>query len=389
MLSNAEKLKFLRTCPLFTHLSEKDLKNLVPLFKVISYQEDQTIFEEGEEGDAMYLIVAGQVRIHKDGVEIVIFGSGGCLGEFSILDNAPRAASATTISEALLLRIDRKDFENLAAKNMALCRGMFKVLVHKLNSDTKVMIEEARRQERVNQDLKRAHEIQNFMLPEKPPDIANLDISAYYQPADRVGGDYYDFFELPSGELVVAIGDATGHGFYTGLMAAMVRSCLHTQIKSDSSIPQVMRALNEMIHKLKKTKVLMTFCYAIINPKRYTMKISDAGHNFPYHYISKKKAIKQIECISYPLGVLAERPFPQLQVKFEKHDLLVFYSDGIIESEDRYGEQFGEERFEKVLMDNAHFTAEQIKSQVLSEHESFCATAAQSDDITLVIIKIK
>lgn len=392
MLSFTEKIAFLRNTELFGHLSEENLSSMAMLATEVSYSDGVTIFNEGERGDSLYLIVSGEVKIHKYGIEFVTLGSGECFGEMATLTDEPRSASVTSSGDVLLLKIRGKDFYSAASDNVRLIQGVFEVLTRKLRRDIDTQIDRIREQERIKQDMKRAHEIQMMMLPQQEVSLAvggaTVEISSYCQPATEVGGDYYDYFLLSDDHIGIVIGDVMGHGFHTSLLVSTAKSCLHTQIKTDYSPAQVMSVMNDMVYSFVHTNLFMTFCYILINVKDHSLIFSNAGHHYPYHYHTNTNQLKTLESNAYPLGIRADISHEVSQSSWDFEDAFVLYSDGLVEAESSKEEPFGLEKLEKAILENVSSPAIKIRESILKELELHCQGLSQVDDISLVVAKL-
>jgi len=385
-----DRVAFLNTTPLFAEVPDSFLIQISEIMSELNVKAGETIFCEGDLGDAVYLVVRGTVGIEKKGLKLLTRNSGECFGEFALLDAEPRSASAIAETDVLLLRLERKDFQKIVLQSRELVFGIFKMLTEKLRQDVTMQVEFAREQERVQQDLRRAHEIQIAMLPPEDFNTESIDLSGYCQPAAEVGGDYYDYLLLDDDKLGILICDVTGHGFYSGLFVAMAKSCLHTQVKIDYSPSKVMRAMNRAISLSLKRGLLMSCCYIVIDCRTNILTYSNAGHPCPYHYSLSTNCLEQLSPTdNLLLGIrgFEETKFTTEERTWEEGDVLVLYSDGITEAEDTNEEPFGDERLEKIILETSEKSATSIKDCILNALSVHCRGTAQSDDITLVVAK--
>ena len=395
ILSITEKISYLKETELFSDMPVEALKLIAEVTQEMRFADNETIFHDGEKGDAAYFVVNGEIRVHRDDIEIVRVGKNRCVGEMAVIDEGPRSGSGSSVGETVLLRLSRDDFYNIAQDNMKLLQNVIKILLRKLRMNTNREIEVIREQERVMQDLTRAREMQINMLP--TPDFSFgadsgpcLKASGYCYPAEKVGGDYYDYLCLPDNKVGLVIGDVMGHGFHTGLMVAMAKNCLQMQVKFDYSIPSVMSAMNDMVCGFMHGEypLFMTFCYIIVDLLTHTVSFCNAGHSYPYHYRADKKQMNMLESDACPLGMLESQDYEVSQSEWGEGDVFVLYTDGIFEAENKDGEQFGEERFKRLVMENIHLTPDQLKGAILHEFDGFCQDVIQADDVSLVIVKM-
>ena len=385
-----DKVAFLNTTELFAEAPESLLAQISESMQEIEVKAGKTIFREWDLGDAIYFVVHGTVGLEKKGIKLLTRGRGECFGEFALLDAEPRSTSAVAETDVLLLKWGRKDFQQALLQNREVAFGIFKMLTGKLRQDVTLQVESAREQERLQQDLRRAHEIQMAMLPQEYLSTETIEISGYCKPAADVGGDYYDYLFFEDNNLGVIICDVTGHGFYSGLFVAMAKSCLHTQARIDYSPEKVMEAMNRAVSISMKRGLLMSCCYILIDLKNNLLTYSNAGHPCPYHYNLSKNSLEQLSPTdNMLLGIpgFEESEFTTEERKWEKGDLLVLYSDGITEAEDANEEMFDEERLENVILENREKSANDIKDCILNTLSLHCNGMVQSDDVTLVVAK--
>ena len=385
----SEWRQFLKTTELLAGASDDLLSQIGRRVAEVRRRAGETLFKEGESGDAAYLVVNGALSLEKDGVHLVSRQRGECVGEFSLIDDAPRSTSAIAETDVLLLRWEREDFREALSQSPEVAFGIFRVLLGKLRQDVAIQVQAGLERERWRQDLRRAHEIQMAMLPEGDFSGEQIEISGYCRPAADVGGDYYDYLFPEEDKLGMIIGDVTGHGFYAGLFVAMAKSCLHTQASIDYAPEKVMEAMNRTLLLSIQSGLLMTCCYLLIDLHHHTLAYCNAGHNFPYHYRRSEDRLERLISTDLLLGVpgFGASGFTRRERVWEKGDVLVLFSDGITEAADAGGEQFEEGRLEKVLTENRHESPARLKEAILQALSVHCKGVSQEDDVTLVVAR--
>jgi sigma-B regulation protein RsbU (phosphoserine phosphatase) len=251
--------------------------------------------------------------------------------------------------------------------------------------------QELQEQERVLQELATARKIQQAMLPSEAPSSKTLNIDFYAQSASEVGGDYFDFLPLDDHQMAIVIGDVTGHGVPAALLMAMVRSCLHTQVLSNHQIADVMRVANNTVYQGTYERRLMTFFYSILDTRTGILRFANAGHLYPLHYQAQTRTVEQLEFASYPLGVKPNTNYKENQVQLFAGDMLVFYSDGIIEAQNPEEEQFGFDRLEESITKHGHLHANDIVKNLLADWKTFTKDGDRppEDDVTVVVVKFQ
>jgi len=243
-------------------------------------------------------------------------------------------------------------------------------------------------QQRYRQELEMGTKIQQSMLPQTPPVIEGLDIAFYLKPADEVGGDYYDLVPLESKRLAVAIGDVNGHGLGAALLMAMAKSAFHMQVGRDPDAATVITGLNEMVFSATAERRFMTFFYALIDLQERRIHYTNAGHHYPYQLQSRDGRLVSLKPSAYPLGVRPNTQFPVREASIGPGDVLVFYTDGIIEAKNPQGDEFGFERLEELIWLHQRHTAAKIREAILASLRDFQAGQPQDDDVTLMVLKL-
>jgi sigma-B regulation protein RsbU (phosphoserine phosphatase) len=242
--------------------------------------------------------------------------------------------------------------------------------------------------QRMSHELDIARRIQQKLLPQSEPEIAGLDVAGICLTYAEVGGDYYDYLPLNDGRLAIVIGDVFGHGISSGLLAAAVQGGLHNQVSIDPDGGKVLAAVDRIVRLSGGGR--MTLCYAVLEPQNGLVIIASAGHWSPYHYVARTGAIEDVyssTAIAPALGSFPTDEYPEHQVLLAHGDILVFYSDGILETLNPNKEMYGEERFRDALRRHAGNTAQQIRDAILEEVSRFRVGMPQEDDMVLVIVK--
>lgn len=240
--------------------------------------------------------------------------------------------------------------------------------------------------ERVKAEIDAANRIQAALLPLDTPSLAGASVASHYRAATEIGGDYFDFLKLPSGEIGIAFGDVSGHGLTSGIVMAMAKSALLVQVDYEPSPRAVLDVLNDVVMKTAPKRIMMTFFFGVLDPRAQVLRFSSAGHLDPYVYRTATQKLEALSSWGFPLGVRRREPFREHTVTFNAGDRLVLYSDGLIEAIDDDGNPFGFDRFEQVIASNGHLTADEIKKALLSAVRKFTRNRPPEDDQTLVVV---
>jgi serine phosphatase RsbU (regulator of sigma subunit) len=385
-----DSVSFLKDNTLLAGVPEALARELAGHMRTVRFGRGESIFREGERGDAAYFVVEGAVRIEKKGIQLVKLSRGECVGEFALIDDGPRSANAIAATDAVLLEWRHDDFERAISLNVEVARGIFRYLIGKLRRDVSLQVTAGLERERWQQDIRRAREIQMAMLPQQDLETEELLVAGYCRPAADVGGDYYDYVRLEDGRTGLAIADVTGHGFYAGLLVAMAKSCVHTQAGVDASPGAVIAALNWTVLHSVQSGLLMTACYARLDPARRVLAYTNAGHPYPILYHRESGELERLAATDLLLGFPGQEKaaFSVAERPWERGDVLVLFSDGVPEAASADDEEFGESRLERIVVDHRDGSARDIRGAILdavSRHTGDKAT----DDVTVVVAKFR
>ena len=250
------------------------------------------------------------------------------------------------------------------------------------------LVEELRQAERIERELEIARRIQTSLLPGDPPQIEGLELAGRCVPASEVGGDYYDFF-LSDGALGLLIADVSGHSIGPALMMAITRSVLRLEIARGKSPAEVLAATNSSLYNdLTQAELLITIFYANYNYKTRTLTYANAGHNLSFVWHASESKRTPLESEGALIGIWENAPYEQRAIALHPGDILMIYTDGVIEARNGAGERFGEERLLRVLRTNDHLTAQELLEEIYQQVRQFSGDLAQRDDITIVIMKV-
>src|SRR5829696_6877401 len=239
--------------------------------------------------------------------------------------------------------------------------------------------------ERIEQELQVARSIQHASLPEEMPTLEGWQISPFYQPAREVGGDFYDFFELPEERLGLVVGDATGKGVPAALVMASARSMLRAVAQASQYSPgDVLRRVNDSLVIDIPPNMFVTCFYAILDPKSGHLSYANEGHDLPY--VHHGDGAEELRARGMPLGLMLGMSYEQKEVVLDAGVSVLLYSDGLVEAHDPKGEMFG---FPRVRAQVAERGEERSLGDFLMEElYSFVGEGwEQEDDITLLTLR--
>ena len=242
---------------------------------------------------------------------------------------------------------------------------------------------------RMREEIEYARKIQLSMLPQAPPDIPWLDLSAASLPATEVGGDYYDIFRLAPGRLALVIADVSGHGLASGLLLSGVRSCLYL-LEGDLAAADAVGRLDRMVRRTTDRRTYVTLLLALVDQDAKTLAVTSAGHPPLLHFHAATGKVDEVGSGAPPLGTFADPQYVRHETAIAAGDLLVVYTDGVTEMRNDHAEDYGDERLRRAIARAAPGrTAREVRDSVLSELANFKGSAEQADDITLVVARLR
>jgi serine phosphatase RsbU (regulator of sigma subunit)/ketosteroid isomerase-like protein len=243
---------------------------------------------------------------------------------------------------------------------------------------------QARERERVEQDLRVAQRIQQASLPEEVPELEGWQINPYYKPARAVGGDFYDFLELPNKRLGLVVGDATGHGVPAALVMSTTCGMLRAVALTVDSPGEVLARVNEALSARIPPSMFVTCFYAILDLKSGSLRYANAGHDLPY--VRRGGAAYELRARGMPLGLMPGMSYEEKETILEAGERALFYSDGLVEAHNPKGEMFGFPRLRSLLTE--HDDEGLLVDFLMEEIYSFTGEGwEQEDDITLVTLQ--
>lgn len=388
-------------------LEQDEVLNLIldGLQEVVGYDAAAIFLVDSESGEIDYHIVRGYEERHLDKVKLKV-GEGlvgvAAESEEPVIANDvrmdpryvnARPATRSEITIPLSVAGEVIAVLNLESDRVRAYRSRDLKLLQTFGSQAAVAIENAScyydtKERRVlEEELEIAGEIQHALLPHSPPEVPGLDIAAQIQPSHSVGGDLYDLVPLGEGRLGVAIGDISGKGAPAAILMASLYASFRSLTRRALTLPDIMVQLNNLICENFRIERFATFFYGVINMNEMEMTYSNAGHFAPL-LIRPGEKPEQLSNGGIVLGYMPDSEYGERTVKLQPDDLLVLYTDGIIETEDPSGEMFGEERLVDIAATLIGQSASDVLEGLWDAVRNHCVNCAQADDITLVVIRV-
>jgi phosphoserine phosphatase RsbU/P len=243
-------------------------------------------------------------------------------------------------------------------------------------------------QQELERDIEMAASVQRGLLPDRPPALAGLAVDGRCVPASNVGGDYYDHFVDRRGRLVMLIADVAGHSIGSALMMAMLRSVVRPEIAAEASPLEVLREANRtMFADLVTAELFITAFCARYDPSSGELTYANAGHNPPLLHRAGGP-VQMLDADGAALGILEEVEYEQKSVPLQGDDLLLLYTDGVIEAGATDGRQFGERRLGDLLLARNGAGPSELLDTVQRAVSRYAVGTPQQDDITLLALLV-
>lgn len=256
------------------------------------------------------------------------------------------------------------------------------------------LAEEAANRDRMNREMEIAQEVQARLFPQSYPGIEGVDMAGLCRTAQRIGGDYYDFFLLENRRLGVAIGDVSGKGISAALLMASIRAALRGLTLAGTPEPaEVMRRLNRILSESSASNRFITFFFGEYDPALGRLDYVNAGHDPPILLRASgcgddaSEGVERLTSGGPVMGLFPESPYQQGRVHLKPCDVLIAFTDGLSEAMKGDFEEWGEQRLIEAAKKYVHLSAREIAAGVVRDAEEFTAGAPQNDDLTMVVLK--
>jgi serine phosphatase RsbU (regulator of sigma subunit) len=274
---------------------------------------------------------------------------------------------------------DRKLLEDLAERAAPALRVA--QLVRRL---VRQQAAELQARERIEQELQVAQLIQRQFLPRELPELSGWYVATYYQPAKAVGGDFYDFIDLPDGQIGLVCGDVTGKGVPAALVMATTHSILRGDAPQYVSPGKVLERANNLLLQDIPPQMFVTCLYGVLDPATGTLRYANAGHNPPY--VHTRDGVVELRATGMPLGAMPDMTYEEKETTLAAGDTVLLHSDGLVEAHDPERKMFGFPRLAELM--NGCSGGPELIQLLLGELDGFTGPGwEQEDDITLVALQ--
>ena len=278
---------------------------------------------------------------------------------------------------------------DIRAKNeIGVLAASFNGMTRRLAESIEHLKETTAAKERIESELKIAHEIQMSMVPKifPPfPDRSEFDIFATLVPAREVGGDLYDFFFIDDDHLCFAVGDVSGKGVPASLFMAVTKTLFKATASNGRAPGEILARLNAEICRDNESCMFVTFFCAILNIRTGQVDYSNGGHNLPYYL--HHNGVSPLENLGgRALGLVEQSPYVSGRMVLNPGEALLLYTDGVTEAMDSREKLYSDQRLEQFLASNRDSSPRQIIGDLVNDVRHFAGGAPQSDDITVLAL---
>jgi sigma-B regulation protein RsbU (phosphoserine phosphatase) len=282
-----------------------------------------------------------------------------------------------------VLQIDtldqRKRFQSEDLEVLASVASQAGIAIHAAQ-----MHENALKQRSVERDLEVAHEVQRGFLPETPPDVEGYAFFDYYEPANHVGGDYYDYIRLPDGRVAVVVADVVGHGIAAALLMAKLSAEARYSLASEEDVATAVIKLNDAMCRLGVDR-FVTMIVTVLNPATHQVTIVNAGHMAPMLRHTDGSVVEPGESLAgLPLGISAGLNYEQLTIELQPGETITMYTDGVNESMSAEAKMYSIERIRELIAESNSSTPGELGQTIIDDVRRFMLGAQQDDDMCLV-----
>jgi sigma-B regulation protein RsbU (phosphoserine phosphatase) len=418
---------------IFAALGDEILRDLAKNTRIEEFDGGDVLIRQGDVGDFAYLIVEGSASVELETetgtAQIAIIESGAMLGEIAVFAETNRSATVRAREEVTAARLERAVIRDFVELNADVALGIIAELGNRLQEINKPMASltqaaEALRHGRfrpelldtldsaanefkhfaevfegmakeitekmnLRREMQMAQDIQRAFLPAPDAPIPHQDryeIAAEMIAAKDVGGDFYDYFALDDDQLAIVVGDVSGKGVPAALFMAAARTIIKTTSQLGLTPCECVARVNQTIAEDNEEMMFVTLFYGVVDLKTGLFRYCNAGHN-PCFVIRKDGALERMMPSGGAVGLSEKMDYVQDEITLGTGDTLFFYTDGVTESVNRDGEQFGDNRLVELLTDHGGLTADPLVKKIHTAVDVYASGLDRFDDTTCLAFR--
>ena len=261
------------------------------------------------------------------------------------------------------------------------------------------LVKERVQKERLERELEIAKEVQEQLFPKQAPQMNKMELTGLCLPARIVSGDYYDFLQFDSNVMGLALGDICGKGISAALLMANLQATLRSNVlargaqmssekhSGNGNVASVVKTLNRQICSFTSANKFVSFFYAVYDDSKSSLTYCNAGHNPPLYF--GEGGFQRLSAGGTVVGIFPDAEFDEETVELHSGDIFLAYTDGIVESVNEYGEEFGEQRLINLVGANQNLSAEQLQKAIVDEVLDWAFEEERDDDMTLIVARFR
>ncbi len=399
----------------FHGLENHVLEELRRLAERKGYGAGVVLCHQGEREHTFYIVVSGRVVVTQkldDGEErlLGVRGPNEYFGEMGLLDDRPRMASVTTLVPTTVLEITEEAFDRFLEDSPVIAFSMMRSILETLRNIDHTAIEdlqtknEALRQayeelqaahealvekRRLERELEIAAEVQRSLLPASLPIHPDYRNAAYLEPARRVGGDFYDVFDLDDQHLGILIADVADKSVQAALFMAVTRTLFQVESRRTLSPASVALAVHEgMLAVSPVADTFVTAFYGVLHRPSGLLKYIIAGHEHPL-LARPGQGIAVLEGRGRFLGMIPQLSLEEYRIEMQPGDRLILFSDGVSDAENPAGENYGTDRLRSIVRANYHLEAGPLVDAIRADIATWQQHAPAIDDLALLVVEAR
>ena len=241
---------------------------------------------------------------------------------------------------------------------------------------------------RLKQELELARKIQQELLPKSPPEFPFLEFATFFNPAEEVGGDFFDYIPLSQERLAVVQADVSGHGLSAALIMTMLKGIFQSISHDFISPEQTLTQINEILGNSAPPEIFVTMIFLVFDSEKKVLHITNAGHNPPLVYLHREEKLEYLKIPGCALNCMKSAEYRSHKISLNAGDFIFLYTDGLPESPNKQFELFGYERLQKIVHEARDTDAKNIIQEVKTALYRHLQQVPQTDDIAINILKV-
>lgn len=399
---------------LFQSLPREEIRHLETALPSLDFPAGKVLVHEGKSDDKFFILMEGKVEVIKalgkaEERRVDVCEAGSLLGEMSLFSGKNQhTASVRSLTPLRLLQVSRTDLTNLIQRQPQLAYGIVRLLSQRLEDSENLTIKDLKEKnkrlqeaydelkaaqeqlvekEKLEKELQITKQIQQSILPESLPEFPGYEFGAMMIPARIVGGDFYTFIKLPRNRLGMVVGDVSDKGVPAALFMALCYSLIRAEAMRTSSPVHALQNMNQQLLQMNSSNMFVTLVYGILDQESGEFHYARSAHPAPF-IMDEDGHVKEVAILNAPpLGLLEDIPVDEGTLVLSPGDTLLLYSDGINETADTKGRDFGMDLLKKSMSSHRKLSAQKLCEYLWHAVQTHGKGLPQQDDFTTVIVK--